>query len=570
MALGTPVNGTPATLVGTSVLPGVPVGVASGSFVSVAVTAAWPETGTAPTTAAITAPSGFTSATTPSGQPLVFIDSIDGVYVLVAWYTKIASASDVGTYTFSFASVGGQAVVVARAQAVLVPGAGTGSIVDGFQKASSSTAAGSVTPASYTPTAANTLSLAAVFDSDTVTFTVPSGWTQFTAGSAPGDITLSIQYFQQTTAAAIHPTFTASSSSFSMGALVMLLRAPSATTITGVASVSLPAPAITATSKRTAFAAATATLSGIGLSATSKRTGFATASISLPNLGITATGQRKALGIAAVTLPSLAVSVTGIVVKLGTASVSTPSLAVSATGQRKTFATATVTLPSLGVTATSKVTVLGSTSVDLGSLAISAEGTSSGTVEGSADVTLPTTEITATSQRTTFGVASVSLPALGVAASGIVVEPNVGIADIELPATEISATGQRTTFGVASVSLARLVIAAEGSQEAPVLGTAYVALPGLGVTATGRRTVFGQAVVTLAGVSINAVGNHTVKGVASVILSNLNISVKVVKWIPVGDTLQLTINLSSEVTTIELSDTLLEVPLSSSNIKVRA
>lgn len=81
--------------VSTTVTPGLPAGTVAGSQLTAVVSFYWPELTTAPTLASINAPTGWIA----TGRTLIYQDTFDTAYIMVAEYKKIAVGSDAVNWT---------------------------------------------------------------------------------------------------------------------------------------------------------------------------------------------------------------------------------------------------------------------------------------------------------------------------------------------------------------------------------------------------------------------------------------------------------------------------------------
>lgn len=215
--------GTVAAISGTTVSPGVPSGVVSGSLVVASLSLFWGETSTAPTSAAVTAPTGFTF-----GGIVAYVDTPDSGYVAVFWYYKYATGSDTGTYVFTGNTVGSHGVADGRAVAMRVTGGPTSgnSFVDTFESASSSANVTTLSVSTFTPTAGNTLLLGAFSITDTESsVTGPTGWTQ-SAFLGTSGYSFGVSSLQQTTAAATGSVTWSWSTGGTGAALIASIRTP--------------------------------------------------------------------------------------------------------------------------------------------------------------------------------------------------------------------------------------------------------------------------------------------------------------------------------------------------------
>lgn len=193
---------------GTLSIP-VPASVASGSLI---IAAFFIGLNNAPASTTLAGPTG--AGTWLKG--VEYLDTTTGFWCVT--FFKYATGADSGTYAFVLANDStGAAVLGGDGYAFRVTGGPTSGwpFADSPRtKTNGPTGATSLAMSSFTPGGANTLLLALHnLNSGTITVTTPSGWTLLigTADTTNG-VRLSIYTLGQTTAAAVAPTFTSSSS----------------------------------------------------------------------------------------------------------------------------------------------------------------------------------------------------------------------------------------------------------------------------------------------------------------------------------------------------------------------
>lgn len=219
----------------------VPSGVVAGSVVIAHVVFAWNETTTAPTSANITPPSGWTLA-----YGAEFLDSADGYTVYDAWYYHTATATESGTYTFTGATVASKAALAMGGVAFRITGAATVPLGDTLQIGPID-ASGTSTVPTFTPSRDNSLLIGAgtSFANIGTSPTVPTGWTSLGSASGSGAGGQLVADIAQTTAAAT-------------GALAFNLKGGDYTWVT-VATVQAPQTAVNASVTATAATASVST-----------------------------------------------------------------------------------------------------------------------------------------------------------------------------------------------------------------------------------------------------------------------------------------------------------------------
>ena len=194
----------------TSAAAGVPSGVASGSLLVATVDGVW-NTTTTPTSAAFSAPSGWTLA-----QINPYSYTATGNSFAVALYYKYATGADTGTYSFTGNSVGGASVLEVDAIAERIvngPTSGnpfTGSLQTGIASSNDGGYnATSLTMPGVTVTS-NSLLIGAIYASWNTAWSTPNGWIY--NGAATNGSGTSVSLFSQGTLPGnvAPPTFTES------------------------------------------------------------------------------------------------------------------------------------------------------------------------------------------------------------------------------------------------------------------------------------------------------------------------------------------------------------------------
>lgn len=204
-----------------------------------------------------------------------------------------------------------------------------------------------------------------------------------------------------------------------------------------------------------------------------------TATVVLPALAATADGAVDVEGTTTVVLPALTVSLSGAVsVPVeGTAGVVLPTLAATAAGSVDVEGTATAVLPAFGATAAGDVDVTGTSTAVLPALAASLSGlVGVSGVAGSLDATLPALSASLAGELDVTGTVVALLPALGSEAAGTLSVG--GTADVVLPALAAALAGSVVdTSGFRDITItAALVTGAVAAVSAPT-ATGTLAAP---------------------------------------------------------------------------------------------
>lgn len=144
-------------------------------------------------------------------------------------------------------------------------------------------------------------------------------------------------------------------------------------------------------------------------------------------------------------------------------------------------------------------------------------------VSGSATVALGAVVVTVNGTRVVTGQAAVTLGAPTVTANGT--RTAVGQTAVTLGTPVTAITGVRTVAGSTAVTLGAVSVTVVAARR--VSGSASVALGAPSVTVTARRTVPASVVLAPGGAAVAAVGRRLVRGVASVALPAVMVSVVV-------------------------------------------